>query len=133
MPKSAWPGRSWGVVAIVVVALVLNTKVGAKDAGPMRFDWVGAGIPAVALISFLMAITNGHAIGWGSPIIFAGFVTSVCLLAAFLWWEDRTEDPMLDLNFFSSRVFSLGVSARFLSFPFIWCKAWEWSPARRGC
>ena len=35
---------------------------------------------------------------------------------AFVWWEGKAEAPMLDLSFFRSKVFTLGVSARFLSF-----------------
>lgn len=109
-------GSIIGVASLIFAMLVLQSKVGAKDAGPVRFDWIGAGISAVALTGFLMTITNGHVIGWGSPVILAGFAVTVCLLAAFVWWEGRVRDPMLDLDFFSSRVFSLGVSARFLSF-----------------
>ena len=109
-------GASVGVIAMIFAALVLHSKVGAKNARPVKFDWLGAGLSAGALISFLMAITNGHRLGWGSPVIQASIIAVVLLLAAFVWWEGRTDDPMLDLDFFSSRVFSLGVTARFLSF-----------------
>jgi len=109
-------GSAVGVGALIFAVLVLQAKVGAKDRGPVRFDWLGAGLSAAALISFLVAITNGHRVGWDSPVILVGFAVTLFLFAAFVWWESRTKDPMLDLNFFRSRVFSLGVSARFLSF-----------------
>lgn len=109
-------GSGIGVIAMIFAILVLHSRVGAKDTGPVKFDWVGAGVSAAALIGFLMTITNGHRLGWGSPVILAGIAVTALLLAAFVWWESRVQDPMLDLEFFSSRVFSLGVSARFLSF-----------------
>ncbi|MCI0869522.1 MAG: MFS transporter [Chloroflexi bacterium] len=135
-------GAALGVAAMIFAALVLHARVGAKDAGPVRFDWVGAGISAAALIIFLMAITNAHSVGWGSPAILAGFAVALFLLAAFVWWEGRIKDPMLDLQFFSSRVFSLGVSARFLSFmgmssvffllPFYLVQALGMEPSKAG-
>src|SRR4029077_8721494 len=36
---------------------------------------------------------------------------SVLLLGAFLWWERRIDEPMLDLGFFRSPAFSVGTAA----------------------
>ena len=80
------------------------------------FDWVGAALSSAALVVFLLAMTNGWKIGWASAPILAGFAAAVVLLAAFIIWELRVSDPMLDLSLFSSRVFSLAISARFVQF-----------------
>ncbi len=106
------------IVAIGTAALVLKgrspeqTTTGDK----LSFDWLGAALSSGALISFLLAMTNAWRMGWTSPAILAGVTTAVTLLAAFLWWETRTSDPMMDLSLFKSRVFSLAVGARFISF-----------------
>ena len=107
-----------GVVALCLAAAVLRRGVaeGNDESRRTSFDWTGAGLSAIVLVCFLLSITNGHRLGWGSPVILAGFCASVAALAVFVWWEGRAEAPMLDLSFFSSKVFSLGVSARFLSF-----------------
>ena len=107
-----------GIVALVLAAVVLRRGVpedGSRTAGT-SFDWTGAGLSAMVLVCFLLSITNGHKLGWDSPVIFLGFGVSVVSLAIFIWWEGKAEAPMLDLSFFRSKVFSLGVSARFLSF-----------------
>jgi hypothetical protein len=40
----------------------------------------------------------------------------VVLLGAFLWWEHRTDEPMLDLGFFRSAGFSVGTAAVSVAF-----------------
>ena len=107
-----------GIVALVLASLVLRRGIG-EQAGVINrtsFDWTGAALSAVVLVSFLLSITNGHKLGWDSPAILAGLGIAVIALMAFVWWEGRAEAPMLDLSFFNSKVFTLGVSARFLSF-----------------
>ena len=41
---------------------------------------------------------------------------SVVLLTAFLWWEHRIDEPMLDLGFFRSASFSVGTAAVSVAF-----------------
>lgn len=108
-----------GIVALALAAVVLRRGIETRSAnspGGSSFDWMGAALSAVALVSFLLSITNGHKLGWGSPAILGGFGVALASLVAFVWWESRAEAPMLDLSFFGSKVFTLGVSARFLSF-----------------
>ena len=80
------------------------------------FDWLGAFFSGTALLAFLLAVGNGDRIGWTSAPILTGAGAAVALLAAFIWWELRTESPMLDLRLFGSKVFALGVAAGWISF-----------------
>ena len=41
---------------------------------------------------------------------------SIALLGAFVWWEGRTKEPMLDLGFFRSARFSVGTGAVSVAF-----------------
>ena len=106
-----------GVVALVAATAILKGGVpaGRGDAGRLRFDWAGAFMSSAALVSLLLAMTTGYRIGWTEPPIVAAFTAAFVLLVAFLWWELHAADPMLDLRMFRSSVFSMGVSARFLS------------------
>ena len=107
-----------GILAMISAALILkgmnSQQAGRSSRG--SFDWVGAALSSAALVVFLLAMTNGWKIGWTSAPIVAGFAATVVLLAAFIVWELRVSDPMLDLSLFSSRVFSLAISARFVQF-----------------
>ena len=80
------------------------------------FDLAGAVLSTAALLAFILAMTNGHRLGWDSPLIVTALIGCVVLLGAFIWWELRSSSPMLDLTLFNNAVFSLGVGARFLTF-----------------
>ena len=107
-----------GAIAVTAALAVLKDEPPGGRNGPVKhsFDWTGAGLSSGALISFLLAMTNGYRLGWEAPPIIAGFAAALAMLSAFLWWERRVADPMLDPSLFKSRVFSLAVSARALSF-----------------
>lgn len=105
-----------GLMAVAANMVVLKDRNPAGTGASRGFDWPGAGLSSGALVSFLLAMTNGHRLGWDAPPIVGGFVAAVVLLVTFVWWERRAADPMLDLGLFRSKVFSMGVSARGLSF-----------------
>ena len=107
-----------GIIALLLAAVVLRREVNRDDSQPARtsFDWTGAALSSIVLVCFLLSITNGHRLGWDSPVVLGGIGAAVAALALFVWWEGKAEAPMLDLTFFRSKVFALGVSARCLSF-----------------
>ena len=119
---------SWRYVFFLNVPLVLlGIAIGVtvlEESRPLRgsedtttsFDWLGAGLSTAALIVLLLAMTNGHKSGWTSPTIMLAMLSCLSLFGAFIWWELRVLNPMLDLRLFGRKTFSLGVSAAFLSF-----------------
>ena len=133
-----------GLIALVSAILVLKGKSPAtRDAAQgVRFDWLGAVLSSAALIILLLSMTNAYRIGWGSVPIVTGFALAFVLLVLFVWWESKTKDPILDLTFFRNKVFSIGVSARFISFlggsavfflmPFYLVQGLGYSPSKAG-
>jgi EmrB/QacA subfamily drug resistance transporter len=106
------------------------------------FDWLGAGLSSGFLALFLLVMTNGPQIGWGSPpMILAGTGVAI-LIALFVAWELKTSTPMFDLRMFKRKLFSLGVSTSFISFvgmssvrflmPFYFQFVLGFSPSRIG-
>ena len=104
-----------GILAALLALLIFNMpRRGGLSSE--RFDWMGAGLSSGGLVTFLLSMTNAYRFGWDSPAIIAGLTAAAAMAVAFLWWEMRAPNPMLDLSLFRSRAFSMGVSARFLSF-----------------
>ena len=138
-------GLPFGLMSIVAALAVLEGR-SAEDSprGEDRdsFDWIGAFLSSAALATFLLVMTNAHRVGWGSPIVAAAMAGVVMLFVAFLWWERRAPDPMLALELFRRRLFSLGNSASFLVFlagtsvfflmPFYLQGVLGYSPGRAG-
>lgn len=81
-----------------------------------RFDWVGAVASSGTLASLLLALSNSYRFGWGSGLIVAGLAGAGALFVFFVWWELHSPHPMIDVRYFASRYFSLGVATRFLMF-----------------
>ena len=103
-------------VCLVATAWVLRGWSEAREAGRARFDWLGAALSSGVLVVLLLAMTTGNKAGWLSPLILTAFAGSAAMLATFIWWELRTDAPMLDLRLFKGKTFTLGVSAAFLTF-----------------
>jgi len=101
--SALWALRGWPV----------HTEPGEEKG---RFDWVGAATSSGTLASLLLALSNSHRFGWGSGPIVAGLAGAAALFSFFVWWELRSPHPMIDLRYFASRYFSLGVATRFFLF-----------------
>ncbi len=110
-------GVPLGIVSVIAATLVLP-RAQARPASSRRlgFDWPGAVLSAGALAVFLVVMTTGYRVGWATPLVWVAFAGAVALLAAFIWWERRTSDPMLALELFRNRLFSTGIAANFLTF-----------------
>ncbi|MDQ0287188.1 EmrB/QacA subfamily drug resistance transporter [Desulfofundulus luciae] len=79
------------------------------------FDWPGALLAFCGLGALLLFASQGEAAGWSWPILLLGVVALV-LLGEFIVVEKRSDEPMLDLKLFQSRVFSAGNGAALLNF-----------------
>ena len=106
-----------GATAALTAGLVILDKGRLQQAGVRdRFDWPGAALSTGVLVAFLSAMTSGPRSGWDSPVVALGMVAFVLLLGAFIWWELRSPNPMLELRLFRARLFSMGAAAGFIAF-----------------
>ena len=114
-----------GMVATVASGLVLIGEASSRGqpiqaktgtAARQGYDWLGAGLSAAMLVSFLLMVTNGPRSGWTAPITVSSVGVFVVCLCGFVWWELRSTNPMIDLRLFRHRLFSLGVIASFIAF-----------------
>ncbi len=106
------------VLSIAAAFLVLDGDRSrpSRAGGWAKIDCLGAALSAGTLIALLLALTMGPRSGWGSPLVIASTLGFVVLFGTFIWWQLRTPTPMLDLSLFKRRLFSLSVSAGFISF-----------------
>jgi EmrB/QacA subfamily drug resistance transporter len=74
----------------------------------VRVDMVGAGLSALGLGGSVFALIEQPHYGWSSPIIYAPLVIGVAMLTYFIRYEQRIEQPMLTLELFKVRNFSVG-------------------------
>ena len=104
------------IFGIVTALVVMRGFTEVRDTAESRFDWLGATLSAAILIVLLLALTTGNRMGWISVPIVSYLVAGSCMLATFIWWELKTDNPILDLRLFRRSTFSLGVASQFLTF-----------------
>jgi len=108
------PGWRWiflinvpiGVAALAAGRLRLRESRAAAARGT---DVPGALLLVAGLFVLLLAIIRGNDEGWTSAPILALFAAAVVLLAALVFRQTRTADPMFDLRLFAEPSF-LGLS-----------------------
>jgi EmrB/QacA subfamily drug resistance transporter len=101
-----------GVVALTVIAIVFHARA---DDVKHRIDYLGAatlagGLAAVVLYTSL----GGTTYAWGAPGMVALIVAGIVLLVAFVFVEQRAEEPILPLGLFRNRVFTVTCAIGFV-------------------
>lgn len=103
--RQFWWGSVFLVnVPVVVVALALGHYLvpESRDPRSASFDVPGMVLSTGALAALLWGIIEGPALGWGDPEVALGFGLAVVLGTAFIVWERRIPNPMIDLAAFAS-------------------------------
>jgi EmrB/QacA subfamily drug resistance transporter len=73
-----------------------------------RIDWLGAGLLSVGITSLVLITTwGGGQYAWGSPQILGLAVLALVTLVAFGFVERRVSEPVLSLQLFRNRNFTL--------------------------
>jgi EmrB/QacA subfamily drug resistance transporter len=95
-----------GPVAGVTFALVAVCVPSSKDLEARRIDLGGLILSAAFMATIVFTIIEAPTYGWGATRTVAGYGTSIVLLSAFIGWERRRAEPMLDIRIFENPRFS---------------------------
>ncbi len=100
----------------IAVTLVLLTRLEhdhVRDPAA-RIDWAGAALGILGLGLPVFALIEQANFGWGSPVVLVPLIVGILALAGFIVNERRARQPMLPLELFRVRNFSMGNIATFL-------------------
>lgn len=102
-----WQAIFWLNVPIGIVCLPLIFFALPESWGrPQRLDLGGLMLAGAGVFALTFGIIRGNEAGWSSLEVLAGLGGGVLLLTLFVWWEARTEAPMLPLRLFRNRSFT---------------------------
>ena len=106
---ASWRGSFLIVAGLAVVTVAVTLLLSAESTAP---EGRGLDIPgqitfAIGLIAVLYALVQGAEDGWTQPHILLALVVGVGFLAAFVAVERRAATPLLDLDIFRNRAFSV--------------------------
>ena len=95
-------------LAIIALVGVVTVVPGSADEHPPRLDLLGALLSLVAVAAIVFGIIEGPEQGWGDPLTVGALVLGLAAAIAFVAWELRTDEPMLDPRLFRLRGLSAG-------------------------
>ncbi|MBE1531036.1 MFS transporter [Actinomadura algeriensis] len=117
----SWESVFWMNVVLAAVALAATLAVVPESAEPdvPRLDVTGALITVGCLGTGVYSIIEAPHAGWTSARTLGGFALAIVLLAAFVRWELRSPNPLLDPRLFRVPAFSaatLSITVQFFAF-----------------
>jgi EmrB/QacA subfamily drug resistance transporter len=96
-------------IAVVALALAIPFVPNSQNPEAERPDLLGALLSTGGLALLLWAIIDAPVHGWASSTVIGAGLGGVVVLAGFAIWERHASQPMLRLDFFRSRRFSVAV------------------------
>lgn len=108
-PNASW---RWAFLAVMVMALAsaaISLLMARNSSSPegRSLDWPGQITVAIGLFALLFAFIQAATAGWGSTQVILGFVVAAIFIAIFIMIEHRTTSPLLRLELFANRAFSI--------------------------
>lgn len=140
-----WPGVFWLIVPIGSISLALSVRMPAVASGERAHrsvDVPGALLLTASLLALSLSFNHLHegeeTFQQGWPYHTSAQALAAVLLLTFLWWERRTPEPLIRLDYLHSLPFTGAVAANgifhmtmmatiFLT-PFLFEQAWGLTP-----
>src|SRR5438105_3986359 len=95
------------LVAIAVWATIQHVAETRNESASGHFDWGGAGVVAIAVGGLSFGAIYGQQRDWKDPLAYVALVAGVVATIAFPFLMARSRDPLVPLDLFRSRNFSV--------------------------
>jgi EmrB/QacA subfamily drug resistance transporter len=112
---------SWRGIFLINLPLVVGALALSRIAVPGRartmsntpIDWLGAALAAGGLAGISFGLIEQPVLGWSDPAVIGALGLGVILSASFVVFESRARTPMLPLDLFQRRNFSVANAQTF--------------------
>jgi EmrB/QacA subfamily drug resistance transporter len=105
------------IIFIMGMKILPRTQTQIKE----RFDIKGAILFSLSVILLFGSMISGQEVGYNNFFIISAFILSVVSFAAFIMVETKIDSPLLPMDIFKNRLFSISVFCAFISFTAISC------------
>jgi MFS family permease len=103
-----WRWVFWINLPLAAIAFLVVRSITPESLDPNAFrsiDFVGLVTSAGAVFALLYGLTAGQDVGFTDPLIIGMFAAAILLAVAFVVFELRISNPLVDLNLFKVRPF----------------------------
>ena len=100
-----------GILAVLMANMFIEDPPYIKNQRPGRIDYIGFGLMAVGLATLQLVFDKGQEEDWfSSSFIIRSTMIAVVALIAFVIWELRTKEPIVNLRVLANRNFAVGTA-----------------------
>jgi MFS transporter, DHA2 family, multidrug resistance protein len=100
-----------GILAVLMATAFVEDPPYIKNQRPGRIDYIGFGLMALGLAALQIVFDKGQEDDWfSSPFIVRATLTATIALAAFIIWELRSKEPIVNLRVLANRNFAVGTA-----------------------
>jgi DHA2 family multidrug resistance protein len=98
-----------GIALVFLVMALVREPAHSRDARASRsVDWTGFGLIGLSLGCLQIVLDRGQDDDWfGSPFITAMLLASAAAFVVLIWWELRSDAPIVDLRLLGNRDFAV--------------------------
>ncbi|MFZ4510768.1 MAG: MFS transporter [Candidatus Nanopelagicales bacterium] len=107
---TTWHAIFWVNPPLVVLAVVATLLLVPESLDPSkpRLDPLGAVLSTVGIVAFVVTVIEVPDQGI-STVTILSTVTAIVFLVAFVWWERRAPRPLLPMELFANRLFTVAI------------------------
>lgn len=103
-----------GILAALMAQSFIEDPPYIRSQRPGRIDYVGFGLMALGLATLQVVLDKGQEDDWfSSAFITRSLIVAVVALVAFVVWELRTREPIVNLRVLANRNFAVGTALIF--------------------
>ena len=100
-----------GILAALMAHAFVEDPPYIKNQRPGRIDYIGFGLMALGLAALQIVLDKGQEDDWfSSSFIVRATLLAVIALTAFIIWELRSKDPIVNLRVLANRNFAIGTA-----------------------
>lgn len=113
---------SWNYIFLInvpvgIIGFVLALKLLPRgEKTKQKVDYRGAAALAAAIILFFYALLTGQNVGYDKYYIILAFITAGIMLLAFLLFERKSSQPIVDLSLFKNSLFTISIVCVLIQF-----------------
>ena len=120
---AGWQYMFWINVPIGILVFIAGLWFFPKEeeTSPGKLDLLGSLLFAFSMVPFFLAIQQGQVIGFSHPFILVCFAIAVISFFLFILVQKRSAQPLLELDIFKNKWFSISIFCAFTSYMAISC------------
>ena len=108
-PEASWRYAFLAMAVLAAISAAITLAFAQNTSAPQgrSLDWPGQITIAISLFALLYGVIQGADSGWGSATVVGGFIVAVVFMVLFVIIERRVDRPLIQLDLFSNRMFTV--------------------------